>query len=330
MWTARRPSGTEPGAREEPAGVDAPRARGTPQGEAVAVWTLWALVVLAIAITYSWLDPTELYRVDRDGVVGGLSRALVAVNFPVALIAVALVIVAMDALPLRAWWIGAPAIVLCAVTAVPGVVDDHDLDARPVNVLPALGVAIAVGLTVAAARRDGMGVAARLPLDRARWLVIAVAAVISLPWIFADLGWYAPEWFFIMERPITGSDGTIGPAVHLGHHHGLDGAFFVISAALLTRVGLQSRRLAIGARWYLALLFAYGAVNGVQDAWNEQLAKRGWVDWTIPSALNPALEPIWLVIAIIAVATAVVLRRESDGEDGGRRVVAPAPRHPVE
>lgn len=312
MRTVRRPSLNRSVGIEQSTRFDATGTTGTPQGEAVAVWTIWALVVLLIAITYSWLDPTELYRVDRDGVVGGLSRALVAVNFPVALIAVALVVVAMDALPLRAWWIGAPAIVLCAASAFPGVVDEHDLDARPVNVIPALGVAMAVGLTIAAARRGGVGVAARLPLDRVRWLVVAVATVLSVPWIFADLGWYAPEWFFIMERPFEGSDGTVGPAVHLGHHHGLDGAFFVISAALLTRARLHSRWRAAAARSYLALIFAYGAVNGVQDAWNEQVAKRGWADWTIPGALTPALDIMWLVIVVLAVATAMVLRSESE------------------
>ena len=34
-------------------------------------------------------------------------------------------------------------------------------------------------------------------------------------------------------------------------------------------------------------LLAYGAVNLAQDAWNEQLVKRGMVDWKIPSALEP-------------------------------------------
>ena len=52
-------------------------------------------------------------------------------------------------------------------------------------------------------------------------------------------------------------------------------------------------------------------MNFAQDAWNEQLAKRGWVDTTIPSAFNPALEPIWLVILAITVVTAVALHHES-------------------
>ncbi len=138
------------------------------QGEAFATWGLWSLLLVTMFVTYTRLDPAELYHVTGDGITGGLSRILVAVNFPIAIIAIALVLVAIDALPPRAWWIGAPAIVLCAVTAVPGVVDDQDLDARWINLVPAIGVALAAGLSVVAARQPGRrsGFTARLPLDR--------------------------------------------------------------------------------------------------------------------------------------------------------------------
>lgn len=289
------------------------------QGEAIATWALWGLLVIALFVTYTRLDPVELYHVSGDGVSGGLSRVLVALNFPIALISIALVMVALDSLPARAWWIGAPAIVMCAVTGWPGVVDQNDLDARLVNVVPALGVVLALGLGVAAFRRSGLGRAPALRFDRARTLLVVVVLVLSLPWILADLGVFSPEWVFIMERPITGSDGNVAPAVHLGHHHGLDGALLVVSAALLSRVRLRSVRLAVASTLYLSLVFAYGAVNFAQDFWNEQLAKRGWVDRKIPGALEPALEPIWSVILVIAALTALVLRWEAK-----RRVVAGA------
>lgn len=281
------------------------------QGEAVATWALWGLLVIALFVTYTRLDPVELYHVSGGGVSGGLSRVLVAINFPIALMSIALVMVALDSLPVRAWWIGGPAIVMCAVTGWPGVVDQNDLDARAINLVPALGVALALCLGVVAARRSGLGRAAGLRLDGARTLVVVVVLVLSLPWILADLGIYSPEWVFIMERPITGSDGNVNPAVHLGHHHGLDGALLVVSAALLSRARLRSVRLAAASTLYLSLVFAYGAVNFAQDLWNEQLAKRGWVDWKIPGALSPAFEPIWLVILAITVATASVLRHET-------------------
>jgi len=290
-------------------------------GEAVAVWALWSAVLVAMLATYTRLDPADLYHVSRGGFTGGLSRTFVALNFPFALIAIALVLVAIDALPKRAWWIGAPAIVLCAITTVPGVVDDHDLDARWINVLPAIGVALAAGLSIVAVRRSGASLAGRLPLDPIRSILTVVALVLSVPWILAELGVYGPGWVFIMERPITGSDGAVNPAVHLGHHHGFDGALFVMTIALLSRIRIRSQRLRTGTTLYLSLVFAYGAVNFFQDTWNEQLAKRELVDRTIPSALNPALEPIWLVILALAAATAIVLRAEArrvtDGPVGG-------------
>ena len=290
-----------------------PQVHSSTQGEALATWGLWSLLIVAMSVTYSRLDPAELYYVTRDGVAGGFSRVLVAVNFPIAIIAIALILVAIDRLPRWGWWIGAPAIALCTFTAVPGVVDDHDLDARWINAIPALGVGLAAVLTVLAARHSNgsRGFASRLPLDPVRWGLAAVAMVLAVPWILAELGVFGPGWIFIMERPVTGSDGIVNPAVHLGHHHGLDGVLFVISAALLSRTRIRSPRLRSATMLYVSLVFAYGAVNLVQDAWNEQIAKRGWVDTTIPSALNPALELIWLVILAITIVTAVALHRES-------------------
>ena len=62
-----------------------------------------------------------------------------------------------------------------------------------------------------------------------------------------------------------------------------------------------------------ALAFAYGMVNCVQDAWNEQLVKRGTLDWAIPSAILPSLSWVWLAILAVAALTALVLRGESRG-----------------
>ena len=279
------------------------------QGEALATWALWSLVLVAILLTYSRLDPAELYHTSNDGLAGGLSRVVVELNFPLALVAIAAVLVALGALPRRAWWLGVPTIVLCAVVAWPGVVDQDDLDARWVNALPAAGVALAFALTVAAARRTGSGFAYRLFLDPIRAGVAGAALVASIPWIVAELGFYLPEGVWIMERPGLEADGTTIAAVHLGHHHGLDGTVVLLSALLLSRPAIGGRLGA--ARWlYVSLAFAYGAVNMTQDYWNEQLAKRGWLDWKIPSALNPKLAWIWLVVLVIAVAAAVALRFE--------------------
>ena len=55
---------------------------------------------------------------------------------------------------------------------------------------------------------------------------------------------------------------------------------------------------------YVGLMFAYGTVNFVQDAWNEQLFKRGWTETSIPSAILPSLTPIWLVVVLLGVVCA--------------------------
>ncbi|HEY1317202.1 MAG TPA: hypothetical protein VGF10_08300 [Gaiella sp.] len=286
---------------------------GPAQGEALVTWGLWAAILVAIVVTYARLEPADLYHVSREGLAGGLSRALVEVNFPIALAAIALALVALAALPGRAWWCAGPAIALCLVTAWPGVVDQDDLDARWINAVPALGVALAFGLTVAAARRVGLGIGRRRRFDAVRLVLAALTLFVSIPWIAALLGFYLPEGLFIMER-LGVEDGVSIAAVHLGEHHGFMGAVLVWTALLLSRPAAGvTGRLGTVTRLYLALTFAYGAVNMTQDAWNEQLWKRDVVDWHIPSALLPRLEPIWLVTLGLAAAAALALRRESRG-----------------
>jgi hypothetical protein len=272
---------------------------------------MWAVVVVLIVVTYSRLDPAELYHVSGTGIRGGLSRALVELNFPIALVAIAIVLVALDALPPGARWLAWAAIALCAVVAWPGVVDQGDLDARWVNAIPAVGVGLAVGLTISAALRAGTGIAPRLPLDAIRVATAVVALIASIPWIAAELGFYLPEGVWIMERPGREADGAFIAAVHLGHHHGLDGTLVALSALLLSRPRLRPGPRATVTRLYVSLAFAYGAVNMTQDYWNEQLVKRGWLDRKIPSALEPRLAWIWLVVLGLAAVTALVLRHES-------------------
>ena len=71
-----------------------------PQGEALVTWALWGALLGAIVVTYARLEPADLYHVSRDGLAGGLSRALVEMNFPIALAAIGLVLVA----PLAPVW----------------------------------------------------------------------------------------------------------------------------------------------------------------------------------------------------------------------------------
>ena len=279
-----------------------------PQGEALATWALWGAITLGVLVTYSRVEPDELYHVSGRGLEGGLSRALVLVNFPIGLVAIALVLVAVAALPRAAWWAGALAIVLCAT--IPWFVHQADLDARPGNVVPALGVAIAGVLTVLAARRAGTSFAPRRAWDVARVAVAAAVLLVSLPWLSADLGLYFPGDVFMGEELGREADGTLIAAVHLGHHHGLDGTLLVLTALLLSRVAVPRGKLRIATYAYLGTMLAYGAVNLVQDAWNEQVVKRGWTDASIPSAILPSAKPVWLVVVGLAVVTTMALLHE--------------------
>ncbi len=297
------------------------------QGEAIAAWAVWALLLVVVAVTYARVPLADLYRVSNDGVEGGLGRAVVLSNYPIALMAIALVLIAADALPRRAWWAAGSAIVLCAATAV--TVDPNDLDFRIINLIPALGVVIAVGLTVAAASRTGGSFTPRLPGDPARLVLGGVVVLLSLPWFAADLGTYLPGDIFLTRAVVTEGDETLA-AVHVGHHHGVDGALLVLTALLLSRVRPAGRRLATALTAYVALMFAYGAVNAVEDVWHEQVVKREWADWRIPAAQIPSLSFVWLAILALAAVAYLVFSREQRARVGsGSAATSPSsPAHP--
>jgi hypothetical protein len=272
-------------------------------GEVVAVWALVALAALAVVVTYARLPPADLYHTSVDGLAGGLGRTLVLLNYPTALVAVALVGICADRLlPSRPVAVAAiVAVALCLIVAVPGVVDQDDLDAKPINALPAVGVAIAIALTVLAVRRPVL--APRLTGDPVRIGLAVVLAVLAVPWLFAETGFYGPDPILADEVP----RGETIAAVHLGHHHGTDGVLLAVAALLLTRTlpAFRRRRRAGVVSAYLALMLAYGAANALQDFWLEQIVKRGWTDAEIPSVLRPDLDLAWA--AILAAAVVVEL-----------------------
>ena len=188
------------------------------------------------------------------------------------------------------------AIVLCALTGVPGVVDQGDLDARPINALPALGVALAVGLTIAAVRRRGVRFEQSARGDRLRLALGAALLLLALPWLAAEVGFYFPGDVFLGEEvPPVRDEGLA--AVHLGFHHGTGGVLTALTALLLSRVPAGR-----GLSAYLSLMLAYGIANALQDAWNEQLWKRDTVETHLASVLRPELTWGWLAIVVAAAA----------------------------
>jgi hypothetical protein len=239
------------------------------------------------------VPPDELYHVGESGARGGLSRVLVELNFPDALIALAALGVVAPYLPRAARMLAAFAGVLCVVVVVPGVVSQHDLDAKWVNALPALGVGLALALSLLARAvppvRDRRG-------DPVRIALAAALVVLCAPWIAAELG------FYLDDVPVLGSlfqtgeivsyrGNALHPAVHHGVHHGLQGLVLVGTALLLSRIPNR-------ISFFLALMAAYGIGNIANDTWLEQIAERGWTSWTIPSSLEPGLTWTWLGVLL--------------------------------
>jgi hypothetical protein len=255
------------------------------------VWSFLGLVCVAVFVTYARLD--DLYRVSEEGVAGGAGRLLVLLNYPIALAAIGVVAVLLEHGASRT--AGVVAIGLCALT--PFTVDQDDLDARLVNVGPALGVAVAVALTTAA--RPERRLAPRRPLDPVRLAVGFALVVIAIPWLFAELGFYAPDPILADE---PSPDEPIA-AVHVGHHHGMDGVLLALCALLLTRAARSRASQAL-----LALMFVYGMGNAIQDGWLEQVEKRGWTDVGPPSLLYPELSLAWLTLLVAAGAVYAVIR----------------------
>jgi len=285
--------------------------------EALIVWALFLFVGVEIFATYSRLPVRDLYHVSGSGPGAGLGRFVVHLNFPTALIA-------LPILPLvarRLWPLAVVSAVLCSAIFWPGVVDEADLDVKWVNALPAVGVALAIGLTLLAARG---GIAPRLRRrgDRSRVVVAAVLGVIAIPWICADLGWsfgHQNLWWAPLGQ------ARLEHAVHDGHHHGMDGTLLVVSALLLSRalaeVPLRLRRM---VATYLGILVAYGLGNILNDGWYEQVVKRGWASFSMPNVILPGANVPWaLIVAIGALLGVVFLRIEAPGVPA-RRPVPPA------
>jgi hypothetical protein len=299
--------------------------------EVLLAWTLLALVGAAVFTTYARLPASDLYHVSGSGLGGGASRLVVFLGWPGGLVAIAVLAIVADRLHGALLRLAAlVAAGLCASIVVPGVIDQADLDARPVNALAAAGVAAALALTAFALARAGIGRPA--PLGRLDFLRVGLALVLllaAIPWIAAELG------FTVSDAPVLGSvfmgDQRIEApgqetlmAVHLGDHHGMVGTLLAWVALALSRVPAQMRSAGLRAFLvaYLALMLVYGLTNAVQDFWLEQIVKRGATSVAVPGVIRPDATWAWAALLAVALLICVVgLRvvRVDQREEGGLR-----------
>jgi hypothetical protein len=283
--------------------------------EVRVVWALLAADALAVVVTYSRLPANELYNVHSSGLRGGLSRLVVEVNFPDALIALAILGVIAPTLAPALRWVAAAAAVLCAYAVLPGVVQQSNLGAKWENAIPAAGVALALALTFLARRPPP----SRARGDRVRVAVGAVLVVLAAPWIAAVLGFYLDGVPVLGRLFQTGRMASfhdpLHHTVHHGVHHGLQGLLFALTAVILSRVPNR-------ISFYLALLVAFGAANMLNDGWLEQVVERGWSSHPVPSVLGFSVNWLWGATLAVAAAIWVVAR---DGRPARRRPRTAAP-----
>ena len=155
---------------------------------------------------------------------------------------------------------------------------------------------------------DGAGARSRSRGDAASVAIVVLIGIVALPWIFSNAGFYIGDvpglQHVYMSKQILPEAGHPHlRAVHLGNHEGLDG-WLLVATALGLRGALprmRPTRLRTVLSGYLALLFGYGLMVAANDAWNEQLVKRGWTSLRIPSVLTPSLTAGWVFLVAATV-----------------------------
>src|SRR5262249_42563127 len=156
----------------------------------------------------------------------------------------------------------------------------------------AAGVAIAFALALYVLARTGRGEPPPRTKMDAAWAVVFLAILLlSIPWLFANLGYYAGSVpglrsVFMSEQVVPESGHPHLRAVHLGSADGVGGVLLAITAVVFIRapgqVATSRGRSLLGA--YRSLLLVYGLAVALADGWNEQIVKRGWTARTVPNA----------------------------------------------
>jgi hypothetical protein len=281
---------------------------------------VYAAVAVAIVATYSRLPSWRFYNVSGSGLNLGLGRMVVFLGYSTSLAAIALLTVSCDRLLAAATStrqrlvigaVGLLALTLCLTIAIPGVVDQTNLDVKLANLPAALGVALVVLLTLAARKLPTPSTSPRRRQTGDAWRValVAILALVAIPYLLADVGIYTGDVpilrsLFLSRQPYPEPGHPLLVAVHLGHHEGMDGLLLVIVALLLSRVcpNLRSATLRRILGPYLSLLLIYGTWVEAGDAWHEQIIKRGLTHTPLPDVLHPSPSAAWAVLLTISAA----------------------------
>ena len=257
----------------------------------LALWALYGAEAIAVFVTHARLSAAGEPEAGRFDPIRGARQDLILMRHPVLPSVAAFVPIALSRLPPRQV---VPSLALGAVAGGIGGLAVWRGAARlrvPIKRVDAFaeaGVAAALAVTVRSARVAGIGPVDRwIEGDAARLAVAAGLVGVGLPWITADLGVY------VEDVPVVGApflsrerlpQGSSEPAVHLGHHHGNDGVLLALTALTLSRTLVRLRPASVreGLSLYLAGLFVYGVARAAEDAWNEQVVKRGWTSLKLP------------------------------------------------
>ena len=328
-----RPTRAEP-ASERPAGRPSRQRPGL--SGVLVLWAMWLVVCAATWATNARIPVSLLYGFHGKGVVPAAGRVVVLLGWPVALAAIPLMAVVVERFlasahsPVAGQIVAAASLVsigLCLTIAWPGAEQSGHQDAKYVNAPAAVGVAIAFGVTIYVVATTGRGdPPPRTTIDAAWATVFLAILLLSIPWLLANLGFYAGEVpglrrFFMSEQVVPEPGHPHLRAVHLGNHEGIDGVLLAITAVVLMRTlgqtAATARRSALAA--YLSLLFVYGLAVALADGWNEQIVKRGWAARTIPSVLHPSASWAWLAVLALALLVWLVTRTRLLALEGGAR-----------
>jgi hypothetical protein len=288
------------------------------------LWVMWIVVSGATWATNARIPVSSLYGVEHNGVVSAAGRVLVLLGWPIALAAIPLAGVAVER------YLSTPgagsasvvvglfvvAVVLFVTIAWPGAQEGSHLEARFVNVPAAIGVAIAFAVTAYVWATTGRGRPPTRGKPYFAWAVVFLALlVLSIPWLFANLGYYVGDVpglrsVFMSKQVVPEPGHPELRAVHLGNHEGIDGVLLAITAVVLMRplgqmaAGTRRSLLAV----YLSLLLVYGLAVALADGWHEQIVKRGWTSWRVPNILHPSASWAWLVVLSAALLVWLALQ----------------------